>query len=202
MILNEKARLRRQCHEIREGILPETVAKSSQAVCDHLSSWPPFQQARTVLTFLAFRNEIDLGQLFERWADKHWLVPRVVEGAKLAPDQRPYLVLHPYNSRQLVRHRFGMLEPDPSLPNADPSEVEIVLVPGVAFDRQGGRLGYGGGFYDRLLPLAGQSIRVGVTYDVLVLDEIPMAPWDCRVGWLVTPEGLIRTRQEPQDAQT
>ncbi len=196
----EKARLRRQCHEIREKIPPEMVGKSSQAVCDYLSSWPPFQQARTVLSFLAFRNEIDLGQLFERWTDKRWLVPRVVEGAELAPEQRPYLVLHRYNPRRLVRHRFGMLEPESNLPNADPSEIEMVLVPGVAFDRQGGRLGYGGGFYDRLLPLASQSVRVGITYDILVLDAIPMAPWDCRVEWLVTPQGLIRTGLEPQEA--
>lgn len=165
-------------------------------VCHHISNWPPFQRAHTVLSFLAFRNEIDLGQLYERWPDKRWLVPRVVEGTELAPGQKAYLSLHSYVASQLVQHRFGMLEPKPSLPTADPGELEIILVPGVAFDRQGGRLGYGGGFYDRLLPLANHSIRVGVTYERLVLDAIPMEPWDFRVEWLVTPSGLIRTSQE------
>jgi 5-formyltetrahydrofolate cyclo-ligase len=170
----------------------EKVKTSSQAVCDHLSDWPTFQRAHTVLTFLAFQNEIDLNQLFARWHDKRWLVTRIVEGT----GEEPYLVLHFYDPTRLVRHRFGMLEPAPDLPKVDPDCVDLILVPGVAFDRQGGRLGFGGGFYDRLLPLASQATRVGVTYDELVRDLIPMQPWDCRVGWLVTPSGIIKTGQE------
>jgi 5-formyltetrahydrofolate cyclo-ligase len=174
---------------------PEHVAGSSQAVCAHLSNWHPFQQATTALGFLAFRNEIDLSHLFERWPNKRWLVPRVVEGSELASGQKPHLLLHPYAPRRLVRHRFGMLEPESDLPIINPGEVEIVLVPGVAFDRQGGRLGFGGGFYDRLLPLADGALRVGVTYEQLILQTIPMEPWDCPVEWLVTPGGLIKTGQ-------
>jgi 5-formyltetrahydrofolate cyclo-ligase len=170
---------------------PEKVRASSQAVCDHLSNWSVFQRAHTALSFLAFRNEIDLSQLFERWSDKCWLVPRILK----KEGQEPYLALHPYEPTRLVRHRFGMLEPTPDLPTVHPVEVEFVLVPGVAFDRQGGRLGFGGGFYDRLLPLASQGTRVGVTYDELVLNAVPMQPWDCRVEWLVTPGGLVKTGQ-------
>ncbi len=191
--MSDKKALRRRCHQIRGKMSVEQVKRASRAVCDHLSDWPLFQQARTVLTFLAFRNEIDLSDLFGRWPDKHWLAPRVVEGAELKPEQRPYLTLHPYDPARLVRHRFGMWEPGKNLPVVDAGEVEMVLVPGVAFDRQGGRLGYGGGFYDGLLPQATQAARVGVTFDELVLDAIPMQPWDWRVGWLVTPSGLVKT---------
>lgn len=192
----EKADLRRRCRLVREGMSRESVKSSSEAVCAHLSAWPPFQQADTVLSFLAFRNEIDLGELFDRWPDKRWLVPRVVEGTELASSQKPHLVLHPYDPKRLVPHRFGMLEPEPDLPIIAPSEVEVVLVPGVAFDRKGGRLGFGSGFYDRLLPLAHGAIRVGVTYERLVLDAVPMEPWDRHVAWLVTSEGLVRTGKE------
>jgi len=69
----------------------------------------------------------------------------------------------------------------------------LILTPGLAFDHQGGRLGFGGGFYDRLLPLATRGLRVGITYDELVLDAVPMQAWDCRVEWLATPGGLIKT---------
>lgn len=194
MSIQKKADLRRQCNEIREGISTAEAQKSSQAVCAHLSNWPVFRKAATVLTFLAFRNEIDLGPLFEGWPDKRWLAPRIAEGTELVRGQKRYLVLHLYDSTKLVPHRFGMLEPDASLATVEPREVEIVLVPGVAFDRQGGRLGYGGGFYDRLLPLTGDAVRVGVTYDELVLNAIPMEAWDCRVDWLATPSGLIETK--------
>jgi 5-formyltetrahydrofolate cyclo-ligase len=189
-----KTDLRRQCNEIRERISAPEAQKSSQAVCAHLSNWSTFRKAATVLTFLAFRNEIDLAPLFDSWHDKRWLAPRIVESTELVRGQRPYLVLHFYDSTKLVPHRFGMLEPDASLATVDPREVEMVLVPGLAFDRQGGRLGYGGGFYDRLLPLTGNAVRVGVTYDELVLDAIPMEPWDCRVDWLATPAGLVSTK--------
>lgn len=195
MNIREKTDLRRQCHEIREKIPPREARRSSQAVCAHLSNWPPFQRAGTILAFLAFRNEIDPSTLFDRWPEKRWLAPRIAESTEPSPGQRPYLVLHFYDPTRLARHRFGMLEPEATLPIVDPGEVELVLVPGVAFDRQGGRLGFGGGFYDRLLPLTGDAVRVGVTYDELVLDAIPMEPWDCRVDWLVTPTGLIRTKQ-------
>jgi 5-formyltetrahydrofolate cyclo-ligase len=191
--IRDKVKLRKQYKRIREALSPEEVRTGSEAVCVHLNGWQPFQQADTVLGFHAFRNEIDLGQLFEHWRDKQWLAPRVAEGIELEPGQKPYLMLHPYDPNRLVRHRFGMLEPEAGLPIVAPSEVKLVLVPGVAFDRQGGRLGFGGGFYDRLLPLASEAIWVGVTYEQLILDVIPMEPWDRHVDWLVTPDGLHRT---------
>jgi 5-formyltetrahydrofolate cyclo-ligase len=185
----DKADLRRRCRRIRESMSPASVRVNSQAVCRHLNDWPTFRQAHTILSFLAFRNEPDLGQLFERWPGKRWLVPRIV-----ARDGRaPHLALHLYDPTRLLRHPFGMLEPAPDLPRVDPGQVEIILVPGIAFDRQGGRLGFGGGFYDRLLPLADRAIRVGVTYDELVLDAVPMQPWDCLVEWLAMPGGLVQT---------
>jgi 5-formyltetrahydrofolate cyclo-ligase len=188
----EKAELRRKCRKARESMSLERVLDSSQAVCAHLSDWHPFQQASVVLSYLAFGNEIDLMGLFENWPEKRWLVPRVVGGSELATGERPHLVVHPYDAERLVRHRFGMLEPERELPTIAPGDVQMVLVPGIAFDRTGGRLGYGGGFYDRLLPLANLALRVGVTYEELVLEAVPMQPWDRRVNWLVTPAGLTR----------
>jgi 5-formyltetrahydrofolate cyclo-ligase len=188
----EKRVLRRRCHEIRVGFPLEKVQQSSRAVCHHLSSWSTFRKAKVVLSFLTFRNEIDPSQLFHRWPDKHWLVPRVVEGTELAAGEKPFLALHSHDPQRLARHRFGMLEPESGLPRIDPDQTELILAPGVAFDRRGGRLGYGGGFYDRLFPLASRALRVGVTYEELVFDAIPMASWDHRVEWLVTPRGLFK----------
>ncbi|MGD1994614.1 MAG: 5-formyltetrahydrofolate cyclo-ligase, partial [Anaerolineae bacterium] len=174
----------RYCN-LREALSPEEVTAASRAVCDHLARWPILHSAGTVLTYLAFRNEVDLSGLFAALPDIDWVIPRI-EG--------PRLVLHPYDPAHLVRHHFGMLEPDPELPQVDPGTLDVVLVPGTAFARHGGRVGFGGGYYDRLLPTT-PALRVGVTYSPCLLEEVPCDEYDQRMHWVVTPAGLLNVDQ-------
>lgn len=137
--------------------------------------------AETALTYLAFRNEPDLGLLFDLLRDVEWIVPRI-EGKSLA--------LHPYDPASLVRHPYGMLEPPADAPTVAPADLDVVLAPGVSFDRQGGRLGFGGGYYDRFL--AGTpALRVGVTYDECLVQELPQTERDQRMDWVVTPTQTV-----------
>jgi len=129
------------------------------------------------LAYLAFRNEVDLSLLFDLRSDIEWVIPRIEERR---------LVLHPYDPACLVRHRLGMLEPAKNLPVVDPRKLDLVLVPGVAFDHRGGRLGFGGGFYDRFLPTT-PALRVGVTYDRCLSEDLPCSDYDQRMDWIVTP---------------
>lgn len=174
--------LRRHYRAIREGLSPDTVQAASIAVCRTLAEWPHLQTAQYVLTYLAFQNELDLSYLFEVLPRIHWAVPRV---------DRQELALHAYQPERLVRHRFGMLEPAADLPRVDARILDLVLVPGVAFDRRGGRLGFGGGFYDRFL-LTTPALRVGITYDPCVAEALPMTERDQRMDWIVTPTEQIR----------
>jgi 5-formyltetrahydrofolate cyclo-ligase len=137
------------------------------------------------MAYIAFRNELDLGPLFELRPDVEWIVPRVV-GRRL--------VLHRYDPSRLVRHRYGMLEPSADLPTVSPGTLDVVLVPGVAFDRGGGRTGFGGGFYDGFLPTTA-AIRVGITYDACLLDEVPCDEYDQRMDWVATPTGILRVME-------
>ena len=177
-----KDELRQHYRALRERLSSEEVKAASIAVCTMLAEWPRLQEARHVLTYLAFRNELDLSYLLELLPRIHWAVPRV---------DRQRLALHAYQPERLVRHRFGMLEPAADLPPIDASVLDVVLVPGVAFDRRGGRLGFGGGFYDRFLPTT-PALRVGVTHDRCVADELPMSERDQRMDWLFTPSQQIR----------
>ena len=111
-----------------------------------------------------------------------WALPRTLPGGVLAP--------HLYQTGRLVHHRWGMPEPPPDSPAAPLEEIELVLVPGVGFDLQGGRIGFGGGFYDRLLVQL-NAVRVGVAYEQSTVEEIPTDDHDCRVGYLVRPSGLM-----------
>lgn len=173
----DKSELRSHFCTVRECLAQEEVAALSAVLCQRLEAWAPLREARTALTYLAFRCEPDIGLLFQRLPDVHWVVPRI-EGQRL--------VLHTYDPGRLARHRFGMLEPEPSLPVVDPAILDIVLVPGVAFDRRGGRLGFGGGFYDRFLPTT-RALRVGVAYDQCLADVLPCGEHDQHMDWVFTP---------------
>jgi 5-formyltetrahydrofolate cyclo-ligase len=186
--MSRKERLRQQFCTLRE-CLPETdVAASSAAICRQLAAWQPLAEAETVLTFLAFRNEPDLSALFRLLPHIRWAVPRI-EGHRLR--------LHAYDATRLIRHRFGMLEPDPAVPEISPEALDVVLAPGVAFDRHGGRIGFGGGFYDRFL-ITTPALRVGVTHSACLAEELPCQPHDQRMDYVATPEEIIACAPERQ----
>jgi 5-formyltetrahydrofolate cyclo-ligase len=188
----DKSDLRQEFCYLRECLPIEDVAAASTALCHRLAAWlrryyqqthrPARKQAdqltNHILTYLAFRNEPDLSLLFDLLPHIHWVIPRIVKGRRLS--------IHPYNPTSLVRHRFGMLEPTPDSPLVDPLVLDIVLVPGVAFDPHGGRLGFGGGYYDRFLSTT-PALRVGVTFDTCLADEIPCSEHDQRMDWVMTP---------------
>ncbi len=186
-----KAQLRQQFKAYRESLPRESVTSASTHICDRLAAWLVLRRASTVMTYVAFRNELDLRALLELLPEIRWAVPRV-EG--------PYLIPHHYDPGRLIRHRFGMLEPAPDLPVIAPREIDLVLVPGVAFDRRGGRLGFGGGFYDRFLPTT-PALRVGVNYDACLVDELPVYEHDQRVDWVATPTQQLRCTQTMASGQ-
>jgi 5-formyltetrahydrofolate cyclo-ligase len=108
---------------------------------------------------------------------------------------RRHLVLHQVGDidRDTRPGRWGIREPDPArCPAIDPLEVDLVLLPGVAFDRRGGRLGYGAGFYDRLLTrLRTDCVRVAGAFSLQVVAEVPLEPHDQRFQCLVTEAGEV-----------
>jgi 5-formyltetrahydrofolate cyclo-ligase len=186
MDATDKPRLRQDYRDLREGLPPEEVAAASQALCERLAAWPVLQDAACVMAYLAFRNEPDLGHLFDLLPAVGWVVPRI-EGERM--------ILHPYDPSQLVRHRLGMLEPASSLPVVAPAAVDVVLAPGVAFSPRGERLGFGGGFYDRFL-IATPALRVGIAYDACLADSLPCDAHDQRMDWVVTQSRRMRCAPE------
>ena len=114
---------------------------------------------------------------------KRWLLPRI------QPEGR--MTFHPYDPEHMIWHPYGMLEPAPDLSSVSVENIQLALVPGLAFDRQGWRLGYGGGFFDRFLAGFAHGISLGVTYHALLLDSLPHHQHDIPVQYIVTEEGLL-----------
>lgn len=175
-----KRALRARCRQERDELGADRRRQASERICSHIQAWSNLQSARVVFTYLPMRNEVDLRPLFDGAPGPQWAIPRVVE----TPE--PHLLFHAYRPDHLVLHRFGMLEPDPSAPLITPDQADLILVPGLAFDWRGFRIGYGGGYYDRLLSRHGRAITLGVCYQALLLDEIPHEAHDVPVEYLVT----------------
>jgi 5-formyltetrahydrofolate cyclo-ligase len=176
----DKPELRTHFCTLRECLPAEDIATASAALRERLSCFLP--PASCILTYLAFRDEPDLSPLFDLLPHVDWIVPRIAKEKQL--------VLHPYDPNRLVRHHFGMLEPAADLPVVDPAALDVALVPGVAFDRRGGRLGFGGGYYDRFLPTT-PALRVGITFDQCLAEKLPCSEYDQRMDWLATPSQMI-----------
>ncbi|MFZ5821969.1 MAG: 5-formyltetrahydrofolate cyclo-ligase, partial [Chloroflexota bacterium] len=142
-----------------------------------------------LLTYLPMRGEVDLTALLTRYPGKRWLAPRIL------PQENYRMALHVYDPQRLARHEFGMLEPAADLPEVPPTEVQMVLTPGLAYDRRGWRLGYGGGYFDRFLQDF-EGVSLGVVYAALLLDELPHGTFDVPMDWIVTEAGLLSCHAE------
>lgn len=96
----------------------------------------------------------------------------------------------------LVPGAYGIPEPKDGLQAVEPTRIDVVIVPALAYDRRGYRLGYGGGYYDRFLPtLSAQAVKVGVQYDLLVWDALPVGPHDVSVDWVITERSVVEVRR-------
>ena len=182
--LHEAKLAARQAMMAARDALPAAARlAASAAITARIAALPSFIAARTVLLTLPFRSEWDTLPLVEEAlaAGKTVAAPRVNRATRM-------LDLHSLSesARALLPGAFGIPEPAATADRVPPESVEWVLVPGVAFDRTGRRLGYGGGYYDRLLPLLGRATRVAGAFDLQLVDRVPWAPHDVCVDVIVT----------------
>lgn len=186
--MDDKAALRARMAAIRDGIAADERAAKSAAIARRLVEWPQFAGARTVLAFLSTRSEVLTAPIIVAALQQGKLVgaPRTRVG-----DRRLDFRQLRDPAGDLTPGPFGILEPGPAAPPVDPARADVILVPGLGFDQRGYRVGYGGGFYDRLLQLT-TGATVGIAFDEQVLETLPYAGHDRPVQWIVTDQRLIR----------
>ena len=175
-----KALLRRRALELAPPTLEE-----AELVVAGLVEWLRTVPATVVLVYLSMPGELPAEQVVAPTDHRHRFA------TTRTPPNGP-LTIHPFDAPR-ERHRFGYEQPVPGAPLVDPTGVGVVLVPGLAFDRYGNRLGWGKGYYDRLLPTAAQATKVGVTLERRLVEEIPVAPHDVPMGFLATERGVRST---------
>jgi 5-formyltetrahydrofolate cyclo-ligase len=182
----QKAELRERVLALRRDLSPEDRSRRSEAVAGALFDLPEVRSARTVALFSSFGSEVDTAPVIERahGEGRRVVLPYLDEDVMEVAEHRP--------GDRLVPSSYGPAEPSRREP-VDPVEVDAVVVPGLAFDRRGRRVGYGGGYYDRWLRrLRPDAVRIGVGFAFQLVDRVPAAGSDERVDVVVTDEGVVR----------
>lgn len=175
-----KRELRERILEARAALPPEVREKLGEMILGRLLALPPLDEAETVSLFASFGSEVPTEPVIDRLVDEgHRIALPRVEGTEI--------VLVAYRPGDpMERAAYGALEPTGN-DRLAPEAVDLIVTPGVAFDPGGHRLGYGGGFYDRLLRRSSaDALRIGLAFEVQVVDVVPHGPADEIVDAVVT----------------
>ena len=185
--MNSKGAVRTQMRRLREGLAPADREERSGRIAERLRRLEAFWRARRVLFYAADGGEVETLPLLERWIEggRKVILPRV-EGETM-------ILVEVDGLKDLAPGYRGLLEPRSDRGRVVPwEEVEVALVPGLAFDLEGNRLGRGGGHYDRTLARIGSKVfKIGLAFDFQVVDRLPVEARDVPVDCVVTESRMI-----------
>lgn len=177
-----KQALRREARTFRRSLAPQVREARSRAICGHIQGLAEWTRADTIAVYDALPHEVDLRFLVQDAPHKQVVWP-VVEGRTVP------LVFRA--GPPTVRGAFGVFEPPAHSSLVALGDVDLVVVPGLAFDALGRRLGQGGGFYDRTLTRM-RAVRLAVCFREQVVSEVPAGVHDCRMDLVVHDGAVIR----------
>ena len=171
--------------EMRRGLSESEQIAASQAVHAHLAAFEPYRASRVVMAYMACRGELCLepaiGDVLK--SGKALVLPRCeADGIMTARRIRAM--------SDLLPGAYGLLEPGEACEIADPAGIDLILVPGVAFDACGHRLGQGAGYYDRFLP-GTRAVCAGICHNFALIDHVPSQAHDIPMDYVITPGGIM-----------
>lgn len=194
-ISDQREQLRRSIRKWRQQLTPEMVTERSGRLVTHLKTfmmnWPGWEDCEVFLCYASFRNEVSLDDYYRFLlsAGKKICFPRTKNG-----QMEFYFVEQP--QQDLHVGAFGIREPEP-FNCFDGTQKAVALVPGVVFDLQRNRLGYGGGYYDRYLGEHRDITTIGICYEGQLVPKLECAGWDIAMDALVTEKRVICERSQP-----
>lgn len=185
-----KIELRKQVIARRNTLSQKQLMERSAKIVTTFLNLPEYHRAATVMAYVDFRNEVQTTHILENILQQG---KRLVLPVTDVPQKKliPSLILH--FPDDLTPGTWGILEPSPQrIQPVEPKEIDLVIVPGVAFDTRGNRLGYGGGFYDRFLPNTRKNTTlVALAYELQVSSDVYHAEQDVPIHILITEERLL-----------
>lgn len=178
----EKSDIRRKIKNLRMMLSEMEKATAADEVFAQLEKTAAFMMADTILMYHSLPDELQTIKFLRKWSDrKRFFLPRV-NGVNLD--------ILPYEETRLELGSFHIEEPTGD-DVVDVDDIELMVIPAVAFDRKGNRLGRGKGFYDRLLSTS-KATKIGVGYEFQLFDSIPSEPHDVAMDMIITQKTLIK----------
>ncbi|MBI2101907.1 5-formyltetrahydrofolate cyclo-ligase [Candidatus Woesearchaeota archaeon] len=181
-----KAQLKKSIVEKRNSLSTGDILQKSSQICKNLFNLEQYKKSKVVMFFVSFDNEVDTHEIIkDALKNKTVAVPKVVQR-----EIEPSVIIDFYN---LAPAKFGILEPV-GLMKIAYKNIDIVLVPGIAFDREGHRIGYGFGYYDKFLKKVPKAVKIGLCFDFQVVDKVPREEHDVPVDLIVTESKVIECK--------
>lgn len=195
MVILDKKVIRKKLLEERAKISSNDILEKSSAIKDTLFSLSQYKESSFIFSFISFKDEVNTHEIIKN---------SIAIGKKVGvpisvPKTKELLVSEIIDfDKELELGYYGILAPkDEYTRIVSPKIVDLVLVPGVAFDKRGYRVGYGGGYYDRFFNKLEKSvIKIGLCYEMQILTEVPTDNYDIPIDYIITEKGLINCTQK------
>ena len=171
----------------RNSLAKDEILEKSGKIKERLFNLGVYKKSKTVMFFVSFKNEVNTHSIIkEALKSKNVVVPKIVQN-----EIEPSIII---DFENLVEGKFGIFEPIEIMRIAY-KNIDAVLVPGIVFDKNGHRIGYGFGYYDKFLRKVPKAAKIGLAFDFQVVDNIPKEEHDVAVDFIVTDERIIECRR-------
>lgn len=191
-IFHDKKALRKEIIEKRNNMDLVKKEEMDEKILNKFYESKYYKEAEKIFMYISYGSEINTRKIIDKALkdNKKIFVPRT-EFKTRSMDAVEITTLH-----NLIESKYGILEPSKEKPHIDPNELDLIVVPGVAFDRNGGRMGYGAGFYDRYFKKISKDninkiMKLALAYELQLLDRVPMNEQDVPVNYIITENGFV-----------
>lgn len=183
--------IRDEISNLRAKLDKNKHKEKSDTIIKKLMSSKFYRNSNTIMTYISFKDEIDTHEFIKKALidGKTILVPITIsKGKQLKPSQ-----IKDFNELEIGF--YNILTPKKEfIRYVNPKDIDLIIVPGLGFDKEGFRVGFGGGYYDRFLSHLDKVIKVSIAFDFQILDRLPREDFDIPVDYIYTEKRIIETR--------
>ena len=181
-----KKKMRERMHFVKEGITEKEMIRQSSAACSHLIKTTQWLNSGFVLLYCNINTELNVNHLIENGLKNG----KTIALPRYDNDRSQYVPCVIRSKNDLSIGRYGIMEPASICKEIDMNHLDLAVIPGVAFDRLGGRLGRGGGYYDQILNNL-RAILFGICFQEQIVQRVPKEAHDIDMNATITPDGKL-----------